>query len=148
MSLIKQFALFDDDTGEIIKYSQSPQNSNLGKGWIAMYTASLAQLNKECPNFITMKVFIELCSLMEINKPVITTKRNIAKRINSTDSSVNNAFKWLKENEYIQEIKINGYSAFVVNPDIAYCGKSRDKERKHWITRSGAVASTIFSSNN
>lgn len=143
--LIKQYSLFDSETGEIVKKIESKQQSYLGKDWIAMYVDKIATLNKECPNFATMKVFIHLCSMMRINKPLVTTKSNVAKELNLTYKTVIDAFNWLKEHDYVQETRQNGYSSFEINPDVAVCGKDRDLKRKHWITRSGAIANSIYS---
>lgn len=146
--LIKQYSLFDSETGEIVKKIESKQQSYLGKDWVAMYVDQIAKLNKECPNFATMKVFIHLCSLMRINKSIVSTKTAIARELGMTYKTVIDAFNWLKANNYVQETRNNGYSAFEINPDIAVCGKDRDLKRKQWITRSGAIANSIYSNDD
>ena len=68
----------------------------------------------------------------EFENGVRTTKKAVADELNISYRSVMVAFKWLKENGYVKERKVNGQTEFLLNPDVTTCGKNKQKKIDLW----------------
>ena len=87
-----------------------------------MYRESLVDLTLNAP-FAALKVFLNLASKQEFDDEIITTKQAIADELKISYVSIMKAFKWLKENNYIKERKINGQTQFLLNSPVTTCEK-------------------------
>ena len=127
----KQITVFDKETGEIINEITTYGSQN-GEGWLMMYRATFDYLIENAPDFSTMKVFLKLSVKQPFEGGINTTKQAIADELKISYRSVITAFKWLKENNYVKERKVNGQTQFLLNPFVTTCGKNRKEKIKLW----------------
>ena len=116
MKLGKKVTIFDSETGEVIKNAVSFGSQN-GEGWFIMYRESLANLAINAPGSV-VKVFSLLASKQEFENGINTTKKAISEELKMSYQHIWEAFKWLKENSYIKERKVNGQTQFLLNPNV------------------------------
>ena len=126
----KQVTIFDAETGEVIKDAVTFGSQN-GEGWFIMYRKSLEDLTINAP-FAALKVFLNLASKQEFEDGINTTKQAVADSLKISYDNVMRGFKWLKENNYVKERKVNGQTQFLLNPRVTSCGKNRNAKIKLW----------------
>ena len=97
-----------------------------------MYSDILDLLINFAPDFSTLKVFLKLSTKQEYEGGIKITKQAIADELKISYVSTIKAFKWLKENGYVKERKINGVPEFLLNPYVTTCGKNRKEKIKLW----------------
>ena len=131
MKLGKKVTIFDAETGEIIRDAVSFGSQN-GEGWTIMFRETLDSLINFAPDFSTLKVFLKLSTKQEYEGGIKITKQAIADELKISYVSTIKAFKWLKENGYVKERKINGVPEFLLNPYVTTCGKNRKEKIKLW----------------
>lgn len=131
MKIGKEIKVFDGETGEIIKHTVSYGSQN-GEGWMIMYRETIDSLIENAPDFSTMKVFLKLSIKQEYEGGINTTKQAVADELKISYVSAIKAFKWLKENKYVKERKVNGQTQFLLNPNVTTCGKNRKEKLKLW----------------
>ena len=131
MKLGKQVTIFDAETGEIIRDAVSFGSQN-GEGWTIMFRETLDSLINFAPDFSTLKVFLKLSTKQEYEGGIKITKQAIADELKISYVSTIKAFKWLKENGYVKERKINGVPEFLLNPNVTTCGKNRKAKIALW----------------
>ena len=129
--MAKQVTIFDADTGEVINDTVSYGTQN-GGGWVIVYKDTIMNLAQETTNPSVLRVFLSLMSKQEFEHGVRTTKKAIAEGLSISYDSVMVAFKWLKENGYIKERKVNGQTEFLLNPDVTTCGKNKKLKVELW----------------
>ena len=127
----KQVIIKNEDTGEIISNSITHGTQN-GDGWMIMYREAISLLIDEVPDFSTLKVFLKLASKQEFEGGLKISKKFIADELGISRTQSWRAFKWLKENGYIKERKVNGLPEFLLNPKVATCGKNRKAKIALW----------------
>lgn len=127
----KQTTIFDAETGEVIKDTVSYGTQN-GDGWVIVYRDTYRNLLLETTNPSVLRVFGLLMTKQEFENGVRTTKKSVADELNISYDSVMVAFKWLKENNYLKERKVNGQTEFLLNPNVTTCGKNRKAKIKLW----------------
>lgn len=104
-----------------------------GDGWMLVYRDAYENFLLKAPDFTTAKVFGILMTQQKFDEGGInTTKKAVADRIKISYQSVMSAFKWLKENNYIKERKVNGQTEFLLNPDVTTCGRQKKKKLELW----------------
>ena len=79
-----------------------------------------------------LRVFGLLMTKQEFENGIKATKKALADELNISYDSVMIAFKWLKENGYVKEHKVNGITEFVLNPTVTTCGKNRKAKIELW----------------
>lgn len=146
---ITQTVVYEEDTGEIY-YQGETKGSPNGKDWIIMYTNEVTELITKCPSAATLKVFMLLSLGQQFEeRGMITTKKAVQEKLGITKPTCLEAFKWLKENFIINEIKINGYSEFMVNPRYVTVGRDKRKRLQEWNRRwAGQTVKTISAPNS
>lgn len=102
-----------------------------GDGWVIIYREPFMGLTLDAPP-AALKVFIALMTKQEFERGVRITKKAIADRLKVSYDNVMRAFKWLKENGYIKEHKVDGQTEFLLNPEVTTCGKNRKKKVELW----------------
>ena len=105
---------------------------NYGDGWMIVYRDSFMNFLLNSPDFVTAKVFGSLMTKQKFDSGIKITKKFIADELKVSYRSVMNAFKWLKENGYVKEHKVNGITEFLLNPDVTTCGKKKEEKIKLW----------------
>ena len=130
MRLGKQVTVFDADTGEVIKNAVTFGSQN-GEDWFIMYRESLEDLTINAP-FAALKVFLNLAMKQEFEGGINTTKQAVADSLKISYDNAMRGFKWLKENGYVKERKVNGQTQFLLNPNVTTCGKNRKAKIALW----------------
>ena len=120
----KRVTITDTETGEIIRDSVTYGTQN-GVDWMIMYREAINTLTDEAPDFTTLKLFLKLSSKQKFEGGIKIAKNVIAEDLKVSRTQVWRAFKWLKENGYVKEHKVDGITEFVLNPDVTTCGKNR-----------------------
>ena len=132
MRLGKQVKIFDSETGEIFSDSTNYGSQN-GDDWVIWYRNALANLAVNAP-LVAWKVLAMLASKQEFEDGINTTKQAIADTLGMSYENVMRGFKWLKENDYIKERKVNGQTQFLLNPRVTTCGRKRKAKIELWET--------------
>ena len=127
----KRVTITDTETGEIIRDSVSYGSQN-GVDWMIVYKEAYRYLLIENTNPSVLRVFGLLMTKQEFEKGIKATKKSIADELKISYDSVMIAFKWLKENGYVKEHKVDGITEFVLNPDVTTCGKNRKAKIDLW----------------
>lgn len=125
--MITQLNLFNDD-GEVIS-KITMRGSPLGKDWFVMYEEGVRLLISQAPDFITMKVYLQLSTMQSYDTYIITNIKHLSKVLKVSYVSVWKSIKWLKKNNYIEQKMVNGQTAFVLNPSVANKGRKSLKEK-------------------
>ena len=129
--IAKQVTVFDADTGELIKESVNYGSQN-GDGWVIVYSEPYKNLLLENTSPSVFRVFGLLMTMQEFENGIKITKKAIADILKISYDSVMVALKWLKENGYVKERKVNGVPEFLLNPNVTTCGKNRKAKIKLW----------------
>ena len=127
----KQVTIFDADTGKVINDTVSYGTQN-GDGWVIVYREAYRNLLREVTNPSILRVFGMLMTKQGFDRGINTTKKAIADELDISYDSVMVAFKWLKENSYIKERKVNGQTEFLLNPDVTTCGRNKKLKVELW----------------
>ena len=130
MRLGKQITVFDPETGEIIRNAVSFGSQN-GDDWVIWYRNALRSLAIDAP-LVAWKVLAALASKQEFEDGINTTKQAVADSLKISYDNVMRGFKWLKENKYLKERKVNGQTQFLLNPNVTTCGKNRKAKIELW----------------
>ena len=123
--------VINEETGEIIRESFNRGYQN-GDDWVIVYRESFRDFLMTVPDFITTKVFGFLLTKQEFERGVRITKKAVAEELKISYRSVMVAFKWLKENGYVKEHKVDGQTEFLLNPDVTTCGRNKSKKIELW----------------
>lgn len=126
----KRVTITDTETGEIIRDSVTYGSQN-GVGWMIMYRESILDLSEKAPA-TALKIFLNLSARQEFESGIKVTKKFIAESLQISSAQVWRGFKWLKENGYVKEHKVDGITEFVLNPDVTTCGKNRKAKIDLW----------------
>ena len=126
----KQTKIFKRSTGEVIRETVTFGTQN-GDDWVIWYRSALADLAVNAP-LVAWKVLALLASKQEFEDGINTTKQAVADSLGISYENVMRGFKWLKENLYIKERKVNGQTQFLLNPYVTTCGKNRKKKIELW----------------
>ena len=130
MKIGKQVTVFDAETGEIIRNAVSFGSQN-GDDWVIWYREALMTLAVDAP-LVAWKVLAALASQQEFEDGINTTKQAVADSLKISYDNVMRGFKWLKENSYVKERKVNGQTQFLLNPNVTTCGKNRKAKIALW----------------
>lgn len=123
--------VINEETGEIIRETFNRGSQN-GDGWVLIYREAYRNLLLKVTNPSILRVFGLLITKQEFERGIHATKKAIAEELNISYDSVMVAFKWLKENNYIKEHKVDGVIEFLLNPDVTTCGKNKKKKLELW----------------
>ena len=126
----KKVTIFNSETGEVIKNAVSSRSQN-GDNWVIWYREALMTLTVDAP-LVAWKVLAALSSKQEFEGGINTTKKAIADSVKISYDNVARGFKWLKENSYVKERKVNGQTQFLLNPNVTTCGKNRKAKIDLW----------------
>ena len=127
----KQVTIFDADTGKVIRETVNYGTQN-GDGWVLVYRKTYRDLLLGVTNPSILRVFGLLMTKQDFERGINTTKKAVADELKISYDSVMVAFKWLKENGYVKERKVNGQTEFLLNPDVTTCGKNKQKKIDLW----------------
>ena len=127
----KQVTIFDSDTGEVINDTVSYGTQN-GGGWVIVYREAFMELMRRATNPSVLRIFGSLISKQEFEHGVRSTKKAVAEELNIERTAAWNAFKWLKENNYVKERKVGGQTEFLLNPDVTTCGRNKQLKVDMW----------------
>lgn len=128
--IVKRVTITDVDTGEIIRDSVNYGTQN-GDDWVIWYREALANLATDAP-LVALKVFLFLASKQEFENGIKITKKFISEKLDISAAQIWRSFKWLKENGYVKEHKVNGITEFLLNPNVTTCGKNRKAKLALW----------------
>lgn len=121
---INLFQLVDKETGEI-KSESRWSGSMLGDDYFVLYKKSIDTLihDSEAPE-TALKIFMKLCTMQTFEAAVVVSRTFLMNDLKCTRKTLWRSLTYLKEHAYIMETKVNGHSAFVINPDVSNCGKA------------------------
>ena len=128
--IVKRVTITDIDTGLIIKDSINYGTQN-GDDWVIWYREALEKLAFNAP-LIALKILFFLASKQEFENGIKITKKFISEKLDISSAQLWRGFKWLKENGYVKEHKVNGITEFVLNPNVTTCGKNRKAKIDLW----------------
>lgn len=139
-ALIREFRLFEDDGSLVAKTVR--KGTMLGEGWFVMYKEAVQRLLKECPNFATFKVFIQLASYQTYDVYVYVSIRQVATDLGMTYRTAWGCVKWLEAHKYLRRELQNGTPVFLLNHLVTTCGKkSLPAKSKLWSIKLGGKVS-------
>lgn len=128
--IAKRVTITDVETGEVIRDSVNYGTQN-GVDWMIMYREPILSLSENAPA-AALKIFLNLSARQEFEGGIKMTKKFIAEKLDMSAAQFWRGFKWLKENGYVKEHKVNGITEFVLNPEVTTCGKNRKAKIKLW----------------
>jgi len=141
---IKQTAVYDESTGELIREVLTRGSPN-GKGWVIVYTENTQELLLKCNSAATLKVFMFLAMNQQFEeRGFVTTKKYVQETLGIDKKTCICAFNWLKENMIINETRVNGCTEFMVNPRYVTVGRDKKAREKEWVKRwTGGTVATV-----
>jgi len=141
---IKQTAVYDESTGELIREVLTRGSPN-GKGWVIVYTENTQELLLKCNSAATLKVFMFLAMNQQFEeRGFVTTKKYVQEKLGIDKKTCICAFNWLKENMVINEYRNNGVTEFMVNPRYVTVGRDKKAREKEWVKRwTGGTVATV-----
>lgn len=126
MSIIKQVSLFKEDkeTGEILPLSSSTmyKGSQLGDDWIVVYTKAINKLLESQASYTALRIYLKLMALQTFGKTIKIQKKYLYEQLGLCRNAFCKALKWLKDNDFLQEVEEEGQSAFLLNPNVTTRG--------------------------
>jgi DNA-binding transcriptional ArsR family regulator len=99
---------------------------------VIVYSKTYKNLLLENTSPSVLRVFGLLMTMQEFDNGIKITKKAIADILKISYDSVMVALKWLKENGYVKEHKVNGITEFLLNPKVTTCGKNRKAKLALW----------------
>lgn len=141
---IRKVDVVNADTGEVVHHTTTI-GSQLGKGWVVMYTDRTTEFICSCPSSVTVRVFFLLAMGQKFdNHGMITTKKAVQEKLGISKQTCLEAFKYLKEHFIINECKIDGVTEYMVNPALVMVGRDKKRREQEWARRwSGQVVKTL-----
>lgn len=141
---IRKVDVVNADTGEVVHHTTTI-GSQLGKGWVVVYTDKVTEFICSCPSASTIKVFFLLAMGQKFdNHGMITTKKAVQEKLGITKQTCLEAFKYLKEHFIINECKVDGVTEYMVNPALVMVGRDKKKRQEEWGRRwAGQVIKTL-----
>ena len=127
---IKELTVMDDDGNVQAKHRWKSKPNP--EGFILMYRTPIEELAADAPTLSVMKVFLLLSTMQQYEGGITTTQKAIAEKLGISQVHTSKAFKWLRENGYIGEQKVNGIKQFLLNPNVTTCGKKRQAKEIQW----------------
>ena len=134
MGVMKQFSLFDEETGEVFQSTIQKVGNKLKGGWIVVYKEPIQKLLKEVPNFATLKVYLTVATTQDFETVTMISLSKICEINGMVYQTVWNAIKWLKKHGYLAVGEVNGEAGLVVNPTVSTCGKKNLEKRMEYFT--------------
>lgn len=131
--MIRRTTDIDEQTGEVIKSNDVKLGTRLKGEWIVVYKDALKSLVRNCPNYSTMKVYLEMAAAQDYNSVTMITLPYIGRILNMSYQTVWNAGKWLQANGYIKKATYNGNTGFVLNPKVTTCGKKHLDKKTQYV---------------
>lgn len=135
MAIMKQFSLFDTETGDIISSHQQLAGSQLKEGWIVVYKEALRDLMAKCPNYATLRTYLYIATAQNYDTVTLITIKYIASETGMRYQTVWNSVKWLINEGFIAKANIKGSPGFVVNPLVSTCGKKNYDEKLEYFAK-------------
>ena len=126
----KEVTVFNTNTGEIVNHTISYGSQN-GDGWVIVYRDSYFNLLKNAPPS-ALKIFGFLMIKQPFEGGIKITKQAIAEELDLSRTVIWQGFKWLQENNYIKQRKVDGITEFLLNPNVTTCGKNRKEKLELW----------------
>ena len=126
-SITKIYEMVDNETGELIMYSEYRGTQN-GKDWWIMYRTTMAFIASGKLTYSAVRVYMHITARADWRGVLSTTQTAIAKEIGISRQAVNKAIEELKHYDLIREARENGQTVYIVNPAYATLGK--DKKRR------------------
>ena len=91
----------------------------------------------DAPNDLTIKIFLYL-AIKQPNDGIRgyqIDKKQLQYDLKLTRTVFFNSLRWLKENTVVNEVKLVGYSDFMVNPYIVMNNGDKDERIAEWARR-------------
>lgn len=130
-----QTTVFNADTGEILRDQTRLSRSDNGKDWNIMYKLTLYQLaTDKTLTRADLAAYMYIIANMDYQSKFMTTKRDMAEKLHLSYRQMLASLEVLKQRDYIRESRVNGASAFFVNPEYAMQGTERGKRRKAYAS--------------
>lgn len=79
-----------------------------------------------------LRVFGILSSKQNYYGGIKITKQALADALKFSYDNALRGFKWLKDNGYVKERKVDGITEFLLNPNVTTCGKNRKEKLELW----------------
>ena len=99
--------------------------------FISLNNVSILQMAIKAPPS-ALKVFLHLATRQPFEGGIKISKKAVADNLELSRTVVWQGFKWLKENNYIKERKVDGLPEFLLNPNVTTCGRKRKEKIKLW----------------
>ena len=128
-SLTHEHTVYDNETGEIISYSEYSGTQN-GKDWWIVYRETLKILASGNISNSAIRVYLHLLAYASWDGSITTTQIAIAKDIGLTRQSVSTAINELYKLDLIRIGEKFGVRVYAINPIFATLGKDKNKRIK------------------
>lgn len=122
---IKEYGLYDTDTGEIFTALILPRKRKIGGSWMRLFQDAVLAINRKKIRGESYRVLFQLIGMSDFNNAVPGTGK-IGEVIGMKRASVCRAFRELKEAGILLEKERN----YFLNPLLAWKGSDKQMEDK------------------
>jgi len=122
MKVVGTQQYINKESGEVENFNVikiESRDFNFDKIWIAHILDSLEAIGNQ-----KMKVMTELLKLKDVNNLIITTQRELAKKINVSLPVVNETLQILIDSDFVQKVQVGVYR---INPDHLFKGNQKNR---------------------
>lgn len=130
---IREYNEFDAN-GELISSTITKRPRKIRGRWFFVHSTKINDYLLKQTSLVKVKVLMLIASKMTMTTPLVkTTKTALAMRSNSSTKQVWQAVKDLEADGMIIELKDEGQTGFLINPDFMTMGSAtRDEHVKMW----------------
>ena len=131
MPTVKQFSLYDEETGELISRTTRKEIKKIEGDWIVFFAKPLTKLIEQTNESAIIRVYLWLASKQTFNDYVLVDRKTIYESLKISRMTCYRSIKWLVSNGYISEIFHDGNKGFFLNPNVTTKGSKNFKEKKN-----------------
>lgn len=128
-----------DSNGELISSSTFTAKKQNGGGFVISYTEKMTDFIAKTETPSVVRIFLYLAHNQQYGVNGVygyrCTRKYLETALNITRKSVYSALTKLKEDFLVNEIKVDGLSEFMVNPNYVTMGRDKQARVREWNLR-------------
>lgn len=128
-----------DSNGELISSNTFTAKKQNGSGFVISYTEKMTEFIAKTDVPSVVRIFLYIAHNQQYGANGVygyrCTRKHLEQVMNITRKSVYSALTKLKEDFLVNEVKIDGLSEFMVNPNYITMGRDKQARIREWNLR-------------
>lgn len=128
-----------DSNGELISSNTFTAKKQNGSGFVISYTEKMSEFIEKTSVPSIVRIFLYIAHKQQYGTNGVygyrCTRKHLEQALNIDRKSVYSALTKLKENYLVNELKVDGLSEFMVNPNYVTMGRDKQDRMREWNSR-------------